>query len=234
MLEVSGLATYGSFRSRVSGFSEVMGTVPVGELTREITTPGRGQLRALFVGAGNIVNTSPGASELAAALDDLELFVSFDFYRTETNTHAHYILPDLTALERSDFPLFPILHSTAPYMQWTEQVVDPREDVRPAWWVLDQICRRTGIAPQPTPATRALWRLGIRPSLPTLVDLFLRIGPYGDMFGLRRRGSRLSRKKLLANPRGFLLEEFVPTGGLRRRLPHRDGRVRLDVPEILA
>jgi anaerobic selenocysteine-containing dehydrogenase len=70
--------------------------------------------------------------------------------------------------------------------------------------------------------------------LPTLVDLFLRIGPYGDMFGLRRRGPRLSRKKLLANPRGFLLEEFVPTGGLRRRVPHRDGRVRLDVPEILA
>jgi len=234
MLEVSGLATYGSFRSRVSGFPEIMGTVPVGELTREITTPGRGQLRALFVGAGNIVNTPPGASELAAALDDLELFVSFDFYRTETNTHAHYILPDLTALERSDFPLFPILHSTVPYMQWTEQVVDPREDVRPAWWVLDQISRRTGIAPQPTPATRALWRLGIRPSLPTLVDLFLRIGPYGDMFGLRRRGPRLSRKKLLANPRGFLLEEFVPTGGLRRRVPHRDGRVRLDVPEILA
>lgn len=233
MLEMSGLATYGSYRSRVSGFPEIMGTLPVGELAREITTPGRDQVRALFMGAGNIVTTSPGASELAKALDNLELFVSFDFYRTETNTHAHYILPDLTGLERSDFPLFPMLHSTVPYMQWTDRVVEPRAGARPAWWVLDQICRRTGVPLSPTAAGRVAWRFGIRPSLPTLMDLFLRIGPYGDMFGLRRRGPRLSRKKLLANPRGFLLEEFVPTGGLRRRLPHRDGRVHLDVSEIL-
>lgn len=234
IVKLFGLATYGSYQSRVSGFNELMGTLPVGELTREITTPGRGQIRALFIGAGNIVTTTPAPGELAAALDDLDLFVSFDFYRTETNTHADYILPDLTGLERSDFPLFPMLHSTVPYMQWTEPAVEPPGDVRPAWWALDQICRRTGIAPNPLAPLRVAWRLGIRPSLPTVLDVFLRIGPYGDGFGLRRRGFRLSRKKLLANPRGFLLEEFVPTGRLRRLLPHRDKRVHLDVPVILA
>ena len=148
MLAMIGGATYGTFRSRVSGFPEIMRTLPVGELAREITTPGPGQVRALFVAAGNIVTTSPGAGELAAAMDGLDLFVSFDLYRTETNNHAHYILPDV--------PIFPMLHCAVPYMQWSEAVVAPPEDVRPSWWVLDQICRRTGIAPSPSPVIRAL------------------------------------------------------------------------------
>jgi formate dehydrogenase len=234
MIKLFGFATYGSYQSRVSGFNELMGTLPVGELPREITTPGAGQVRALFVGAGNIVTTAPGAGRMADALGQLELFVSFDFYQTETNSSAHYILPDLTALEREDFPFFPLLHLTVPYMQWTDAVVEPRGEARPAWWVIDQICRRTKIAPNPLAPGRLAWRLGIRPGLPTVLDLFLRTGPYGDLFGLRRRGPRLSRKKLLANPRGVLLEPFVPTGNLARLLPHQDGKVHLDPAPILA
>jgi len=233
MIELFGFATYGSYRSRVGGFNEVMGTLPVGELPREIETPGSGQVRALFMAAGNIVTTAPGAERLETALGHLDLFVSFDFYRTETNTQADYILPDLTGLERSDFPFFPLMHATVPYMQWTPAAAQPCGEARPTWWVIDQICRRTGIAPNPLAAGRAAWRLGVRPSLPTVLDLFLRLGPHGDRFGLRRTGARLSRKKLLATPRGVLLEEYVPTGHLRRRLPHKDRKVHLDVPVIL-
>ena len=54
--EQVGLATYGERRSRVGGFPDVIGNMPASLLPLEIETPGEGQIRALFVSAGQ-----PGA-----------------------------------------------------------------------------------------------------------------------------------------------------------------------------
>ena len=39
---------------------------------------------------------------------------------------------------------------------------------------------------------------------------------------------------LRTNPHGIVLAEHQRTGTLRRRIPHKDGRVHLDPPEIVA
>ena len=70
----------------------------------EITTPGEGQLRALFVLAGNPVLSSVDGPALAAALEQLDLMVALDLYVNETNRHADYVLPAATWLERADVP----------------------------------------------------------------------------------------------------------------------------------
>lgn len=234
ILELFGAATYDTYRSRISGIPEVIGTLPAVELPAQITTPGKGQIRALFVASANIATSTPGAGDVGAALDDLELSVCFDLYRTETAEHCDYILPDVTVHEREDFPWFVMQHMTRPYMQWTKAELTPAGDARPAGWAIDQIARRAKVIPNPLAAGRLAYRLGIRPTPAQTMDLFLRLGRHGDLFGLRRKGLRLNRKKLLANPHGFRTDEFIPTGWLRQKLTAKGGRVRLDPPVVLS
>src|SRR5205814_8624874 len=83
-------------------------------------------------------------------------------------------------------------------------------------------------APYSLPALR---KLRLRPSPRRLVDLLLRTGPKGDLFGLRPSG--LSFKKLRDKyPHGLVLEDYVRTGVLRGRLRHRDRRLALAPPAI--
>lgn len=100
-----GSGAYGRFTNRVSGRPEVLGELPAAELAQEITTPGKGQIGALFVIAGNPVISAPGGHQLDAALETLDLMVCIDTYVTETSRHADYILPPCGPLEKDHYPL---------------------------------------------------------------------------------------------------------------------------------
>jgi formate dehydrogenase len=225
-----GLDTYGSVRSRLGGFPDVIGNLPASLIAREIETPGDGQIRALFVSAGNPVLSVPDGSALERALGSLDLFVSLDFYVNETNRHADYVLPAATLYEREDVPLAFLGFFAQPFIQVTEAVVPPPGEARQEWEIIDAISRRIGVAPYSVPALRALARLGLRVKPRQLVDLLLRTGPRGDLFGLRRSG--LSLRKLSRHPHGLVLDEHVATGVLRRKLRTPAKRVRLCPPEI--
>jgi formate dehydrogenase len=157
--------------------------------------------------------------------------VSIDLYVSDTARHADYVLPATTFLEREDFPLPFLGLFTTPFAQWTEPVVPAAGEARQEWEVIDGIARRIGVAPYSAPALRRLAKLGIRVSPRQLLDLLLRTGPRGDLFGLRRGG--LNLEKIGADPHGLVLGEHLATGILRGKLRHRDKRVRLDPPEIL-
>jgi anaerobic selenocysteine-containing dehydrogenase len=101
----SGPGTIGRHHSRVSGHPEVLGEFPASAMAEEIETPGAGQVRALFVIAGNPVLSTPHGSRLDKALAGLELLVSVDMYRTATSRRADYILPPLGPLERDHYGL---------------------------------------------------------------------------------------------------------------------------------
>src|SRR5215218_2233449 len=228
-----GLASYGKTTARFGGFPDVLGNLPAALLPREIETPGKRQIRALFVSAGNPVLSVPDGDALERALGDLELHVALDFYVNETNRHADYVLPATTFYEREDVPIALMSFYTTPFIQVTEPVVDPPGEARQEWQVIDEISRRVGIAPYSAGALRRLARLGVRPTPRKLVNLLLRTGRNGDLFGLRRSG--LSFAKLRdRHPHGLVLEDYVRTGVLRDRLRHPDRRVPLAPPEIAA
>ena len=102
---LAGLATYGKVRSRVGDLPEVLGSLPASVMAKEMTTPGPGQIRAMFVSAGNPVLSVPNGAELEAAIDELELSVAIDLYVTDTSRHCDFVLPATTMYEREDFPL---------------------------------------------------------------------------------------------------------------------------------
>lgn len=231
MIDRSGAAAYGSVRSRVGGLPAVLGMLPATLMAKEITTPGKGQLRAFFVSSGNPVTSVPNGNELQAALSELELMVAIDLYVTETTRHADYVLPATTFLEREDFPLGNLPLHTTPFVQWTEPVVKPRGEARQEWEIIEQISRRLGVTPSSSAVVRRLGKLGIRLSAQRVIDLALRLGPEGDLFGLRRGG--LSVAKLRRNPHGIVLHERHPVGVLAKKIFHPDKLVRLDPEDIV-
>ncbi len=236
LAEKTGMVTYGVERSRVGDFTDVLGSFPAVIMADEITTPGEGQLRALFVTAGNPVLSVPNGPKLSAALPALDLMVAVDLYVNETNRHADYILPATTWLEREDFPIAIASAAPTPFIQMTEAVVPPRGEARQEWAVYDEIARRMGVdlflsgpLRMLAPVTTRLPRL-VKPR--PLIEAILRMGPHGDRFGLRRGG--LNGKKLRENPHGIVLGEFAATGLRTRAVRHKGGRVRLDDPRLMA
>jgi anaerobic selenocysteine-containing dehydrogenase len=232
LLHRIGAASYGKFHSRIGGFPEVLGQLPATLMAEEITTPGKGQIRALFVSSGNPVLSVPGGEKLEQAFGELELMVAIDLYVTDTSRHADYVLPATTFLEREDFPSAFLTFSTTPFVQWTDPVVPPRGEARQEWEIIEEISRRIGTTPASAWPMRALGRIGLKLSPRSLIDLGLRLGPEGDLFGLRRGG--LSIKKLRANPHGIVTRQRHPVGVLRKKVFHADKRVHLDPEEIAA
>jgi formate dehydrogenase len=64
-----------------------------------------------------------------------------------------------------------------------------------------------------------------------MMNALLRIGPYGDRFGLRRGG--LNPQKLKDNPHGIVLAEHAPHGVLSDVVAHKGGKACLDPAEII-
>jgi len=230
-------SSYTRRRSRIGGFPSVLLSEPAGVMAKEITTPGRGQVRALFVSAGNPVLSVPNGNELEEALDGLELMVGVDLYVNETLAHCDYVLPAATMYERDDFPLpFQTLQPT-PFRQATEAVVTPAGQARAEWEMIDDLTRRMWrrtpglIALEVMRKTLALFGVRLTPRL--LVDAVIRLGQGGDLFGLRRGGLTFTR--LAADhPHGKVLAPNLRDGVLRNVVVYRGGRVRLRHDEIAA
>ncbi|MEA2217126.1 MAG: hypothetical protein QOK19_2687 [Solirubrobacteraceae bacterium] len=220
-----GIDTYGKTRSRIGDFPDVLGNMPASVIPQEIETPGEKQLRALFVSAGNPVLSVPDGDAMERALGKLDLLVSLDFYVNETNRHADYVLPTTTFLERDDTPVAFLGFYTTPFVQHSDAVVAPAGEAREEWEIVEDLARPLGITPSSVKPLRALGRLGLRLKPQRLLDLLLRTGPDGDLFGLRPSG--LNLRKLRERPHGIVLADHVATGVLRRKLRHRDHRLHL-------
>ncbi|WP_192722122.1 molybdopterin-dependent oxidoreductase [Mycobacterium sp. OAS707] len=229
--------SYSSRRSRIGGFPSVLMSEPAGVMAKEITTPGRGQVRALFVSAGNPALSVPNGNELEKALASLELMVGIDLYVNETLAHCDYVLPAATMYERDDFPLpFQTLQPT-PFRQATEAVVAPAGQAREEWQVIDDLTRRMWWRTPGLIALAAIRKIlglfGIRLTPRLLVDAVIRLGEGGDRYGLRRGG--LSFSRLAADhPHGKVLARNLRDGVLRKVVVYRGGRVRLRHDEIAA
>lgn len=233
MGEKAGRMSYASSRSRIGGLPEVLSTYPAALIAEEILTPGAGQLRALFVTAGNPVLTVPNGPMLEKALGELDLLVSLDLYVNETNRHADYVLPATTFLERDDVPYSFANCSPTVFIQAAEPVLTPYGQARQEWEVFDELARRMGLALFATGPLHRLngvlaWlnRRGVGRLTPRrMVDILMRIGPYGDRFGLRRNG--INPRRLRENPHGIVLAENAGTGLRADTVRHRGALVDL-------
>jgi formate dehydrogenase len=233
LAERGGAFTYGARRTRVGGFKDVFGTEPAVNMATEMTTPGQGQIRALFVTAGNPVLSVPNGPALEAALPGLDLVVAIDLYVNETGRYADYVLPATAMYEREDIPLFASALYAKPFLQVTEAVVPPAGQARPEWEIFEEISRRVTHGRGRSAISRAMRRAGLRLTPRVLRALLVRTGREGDRFGLRPKGFTVERL-LTQYPHGVLLAQQQPIGRLSKVIRHKDRRLHLDHDDIRA
>jgi anaerobic selenocysteine-containing dehydrogenase len=242
--------TTGRHRSRVSGAPEVWGELPITLLAEEIETPGTGQVKALVTVASNPVLSAPGGPRLAEALGRLDFMVSLDVYLNETTRHADVVLPGQSPLEHSHYDVAFPQFSWRNHARFSEAVLPPAADHPPEWqqllrlaaivkglgaradvlalddeWVATEVRKIAGER-----APQVLELVGGLRGPERQLDLALRAGPYGDLFGLRPGGLTLARVRAAAG--GIDLGELAPRLPEALRTP--SGKVELAPPELLA
>ncbi|MED5432373.1 MAG: molybdopterin-dependent oxidoreductase [Pseudomonadota bacterium] len=245
--------SFDRYRSRVHGYPEFGGEFPVTTLADEMLTPGKGQVKAFVSHAGNPVLSCPDGRKLDQALGNLDFMVSIDLYINETTRHANIILPPTGQLEHAQFdPIFQAV-AVRNVVKFSPPLVSKPEGTLHDWEILHGLTtrlnrlrardRKTRL--QVAATDRFIRKLGDR----GLVDLGLRLGPYGTggkvLDDLRRdglhslpkvawkvlKGERkgLTLKKVLAAPHGIDLGPLQPM--LPERLFTRDQRINL-VPAL--
>jgi anaerobic selenocysteine-containing dehydrogenase len=244
---------FGRHRSRVSGYDEIFGELPVAALAEEIETEGDGRVRALITYSGNPVLSAPDSDRLDAALGSLDFMVSLDFYLNETTRHAKVILPPAGPLENNTYDLSLYNLAVRNVVKWSPAAFEVEPGGRRAWEIVLELARRImGVGDLDTGqfddlvlrqvATMALAgspladrldsvveALGPRRGPARLLDLLIRIGPYGEGFGRAPDGLTLSR--VIEHEHGLDLGPLEPA--LPGKLATASGRIELAPPRIL-
>ena len=217
----------GRWTQRVSGLPEMNGELPVAGLADEILTPGKGQVRGLFVFAGNPVMSAPGGTRLDEALEDLEFMVSVDQYVNETNRHADVILPPVSALERDELDVALPLVAIRNHIRFSPAAVPKREGGKEDWEIINGLSKRLGrgIASK----ARAVSVAARVASPARVVESAIAVGPYGVIRRGPVRGITLRRVKRAKHGIDF--------GPMKPRLPGAllspDKRVALAPPALI-
>lgn len=200
----------GRHHSRVAGHRDVLGEFPAVALAEEIETPGPGQVRALFVLAGNPTLSVPNGARLARAMAGLELMVSIDLYRNATSRLAHYILPPRGPLERDHFGMLLLPSAVRNFAQYSEAMLPPSPGSLDDWEILRGLAE--AITGQPISA----------PPPPQVLDTLLAAGPW-----------QLSLAEIAAHPSGLDLGP-CEGGVLAGRLKTPTGRIVCAPDEFIA
>jgi anaerobic selenocysteine-containing dehydrogenase len=222
--------TYRTKRTRVGGMRTVIGAEPAALMAKEITTAGRRQIRAMFVGAGNPVLSVPNGAELESALESLDLMVGLDLYVNETHAHCDYVLPVTTMYERDDFAVTFQQFQATPFRQATEAVVPPAGQSRTEWDIIVDLIARirtcTPVFASIRTARHVARQRGRKLNPRPMVDMMIRMADGGDRFGLRRGGLNF-RTLSTANPHGVVVAPNIRTGVLDEVVAYRNGKVEL-------
>ncbi|MDQ1020761.1 molybdopterin oxidoreductase family protein [Streptomyces afghaniensis] len=248
----------GRWHSRVSRHPEAKGELPLSALAEEIdTATEEGEpVRALLAVAANPVLSAPDGDRLDKALDSLDFMVSVDPYLNETSRHADVVLPppppsqsphhdfafntlavrNQVRYTRPAVPLEPGRMAETEILARLILAVTGMHGADPAavdQMVIDQTLGKAVKEPHSPVHGRDPRELAAQLTGDTgperRLDMMLRLGPYGDGFGVRPDG--LTLEQLLAHPHG------IDLGPLRPRLPQplktRSGKVEL-LPQPIA
>jgi anaerobic selenocysteine-containing dehydrogenase len=245
----------GRWTSRVSGQPEVEGMIPSSTMAEEMLTPGDRQVRAMILLMTNPVRSAANSAQLEAAFAGLEFLVAIDFYINETTRHAHIILPTPSPAEQANYEIGLYLLSVRNVAKWSWPVMPAPEGVPETWQVFSNIgARLMGLTDVPAKnVDDFIFRRFVEgavdehcawPGLTVdevveklegtigperIVDMLLRIGPYGDGFGRRPEGLTLAAVQAAAHG--------IDLGPLQPRLPEiintESGAIELAPPTMI-
>ena len=184
--------------------------------------------------AGNPVVSAPGTRRLDAALAGLDAMVAVDSWLNETTRHAHVILPGLSPLERPHADDLYWIYAISSCVKWSDPLFAPDPNRPPEWEILLRLAGAMVGMPMPDVDVAAMDDLYVAGLVATacttphtpltgrdpqeataalvgsgperLVDLGIRVGPWGDDLG--RRPGGLTLAEVRRHPNGLRLGEL--------------------------
>jgi anaerobic selenocysteine-containing dehydrogenase len=118
-----------------------LGEYPCAALIDEIEA---GNLRALFIFAGNPIIALPDTNRLTKALAKLDLLVVIDVVENATTPFATHLLPSSGQLEMADMVLWDFL-TPSEFSRYAPRVVEPSAERKPVWWIMRELSGRLGM-----------------------------------------------------------------------------------------
>jgi anaerobic selenocysteine-containing dehydrogenase len=204
MLATTSPGGFDRHQSRVRGLPEFDRELPAAAMAEEITTPGEGQIKALFTGAGNPVLSTPNGRQLDQALEQLDFMV------------ADIILPPTSPLEHDHYDISFHLLAVRNTSRHSEAIFDKPEGALHDWEIFSELGQRvaTLLGQEPQPATPPH----------EIIDFGLQMGPYASQ--------GMSLEKLRQNPSGVDLGPLQPQ--LPERLFTSGKQITCNTPQALA
>ena len=211
-------------KSRIRGIPALNGLfgnyfeMPTSTLTDEILTPGEGQIRALIVNGGNPALVFSEESSTLKALENLELLVVNDLFRSATAEYADYVMAVKHPFERVDVPKLMDANYPFPFSQYADKLVEGPEECREEWQIF--------------------WELAMRLELP------LRVGPLAadhlpttdELLDAQNRHARIPLDEIRKHPGGKVFGERTTQAGnvVPNMIGHADRRMAAGHPEVIA
>lgn len=213
----------GRWSTRVQGLPEFNGESPVAALCDEIETPGRGQIRAMLVVAGNPAITNPESNRLVKGLAAIPFLACIDYYINETSRHADIIMPPATAFESDQFPVLEHSIAVRNTAHFAPALFEREAGTRHDWEILTALtgalARERGVPRVVADTARATlaWSIGSG----RLLDVLLRLGPH-----------KLTLRGLRSHPHGIDLGSLEPR--LEKAIQTRDSKINLAPSHLIA
>lgn len=98
-----------------------------------------GEIKSLYMVGENPVLTEANAKHARKALEELDFLVSQDIFLTESGAYADVVLPAASFAEKDG-----TFTNTERRVQRVRQVIPPRGDSKPDWWITSQIAKAMG------------------------------------------------------------------------------------------
>ncbi|MGB1142285.1 MAG: molybdopterin dinucleotide binding domain-containing protein, partial [Halioglobus sp.] len=202
----------------------------------------------LITVAGNPVLSVPNGKRIDAAMDNLDLVVALDIYINETTRHADYILPSTTQLEHSNYDFLFAAFAQRNFARYSPRVFEPAPDSKHQYELfLELLAQMNGMQVEDLEELMLEGMIGTVLQAPALdgldadtvreataghrgserlLDILLRVGPYGDRFDPTSDGLNLDRVQ--DSPHGIdlgplqagVLPDMLRTEGGKLRLLH--------------
>ncbi len=206
---------FAKWKSRVNGLPEFSGELPVAALADEILTEGNDQIKALITSAGNPALSTPNGTKLQKALAKLKFMVSIDIYINETTKFANIILPPATGLETDHYDLIFHLLAVRNTAKYSKALFKPEKGSLYDWQIFNELTKRMidNSKKKKIFSFSNILKKFLTPE--RIIDLGLRLGPYGIWGGKFLSKDGLSLRKLKKNVHG------IDLGPLKESLPER-------------
>ncbi len=208
----AGGGRFARWTSRVRGLPEFSDELPAATLADEMSTPGRGQIKAMLLVAGNPVLSTPNGARLDAAMASLDYCVAIDHYITASTRHAHLILPPVTVWERGHFEAAVNAVQVRNVARYSDAAFAKPPGGKEDWEILAALVSAVERHRDPLGAVVGRLRHAVVRILhpERLLDWALRLGPHGAW---RSKSATLSLARLRRNG------QTVDLGPLQPALP---------------